>query len=632
VANGIELATAYVSLNVDGSKVDSGVRRSLSGVDAQADKVGKSAGKRMGAGMSAGILGAAAKIAGPLAAVFAGVKIGQFFGDALTEAIEAQKVSAATDAIIKSTGGAAKVSAENVAALSEALSVKVGVDDELIQTGANLLLTFKNVRNEAGEGNKIFDKAVTLTQDLAAAGFGSVESASKTLGKALQDPVKGMTALSRAGVTFTDSQKKQIKALVASGDLLGAQRLILAEIESQVGGVGEATATTGEKVRVAWNNVKEQLGTALLPTLERVGKWFLTKGIPAITAFVTALTGKGDPTKMVTEGMGKFAKAGAVVRDVFIAVSAAVSAFFGALTGTGDPTKMVTEGTAKFARAGAVLRDVFNAVWPVLQRFGAFLVNDLWPALKDGWAEVQPGLQQARDILVDAFGDSGGGGSVKSFAAFLTGTLIPAIATFVNNWLPVLARQWAIVVNAVQAAVTVMTTIRNAVTTVTSTIVGAFLRIMQGFQSMLAALGNVPGFGWAKDAAAKMQVAIDKLAGIKRGIDALPRKKTVTVSVNYVATYSGRFDDAPTGYTPGRASGGPVRAGQPYIVGEKRPELFVPSENGMILPRVPESMGENRTYEQPINVYGDVRTQSVVEFEEEMYHRRRRAVLSAPGR
>ncbi len=38
---------------------------------------------------------------------------------------------------------------------------------------------------------------------------------------------------------------------------------------------------------------------------------------------------------------------------------------------------------------------------------------------------------------------------------------------------------------------------------------------------------------------------------------------------------------------PRRAGGGPVRAGQPYIVGEKRPELFVPQQNGMIMPRVP---------------------------------------------
>ncbi len=36
-----------------------------------------------------------------------------------------------------------------------------------------------------------------------------------------------------------------------------------------------------------------------------------------------------------------------------------------------------------------------------------------------------------------------------------------------------------------------------------------------------------------------------------------------------------------------KAKGGPVRKGQPYIVGEKRAELFVPESNGRIVPSVP---------------------------------------------
>ncbi len=36
-----------------------------------------------------------------------------------------------------------------------------------------------------------------------------------------------------------------------------------------------------------------------------------------------------------------------------------------------------------------------------------------------------------------------------------------------------------------------------------------------------------------------------------------------------------------------RATGGPVVKGQPYIVGERRPEMFVPDQNGKIVPRVP---------------------------------------------
>src|ERR1700712_5749455 len=69
-------------------------------------------------------------------------------------------------------------------------------------------------------------------------------------GKALNDPLKGISALSRAGVTFTQSQQDSIKAMVGANDLLGAQKIILGEVEKQVGGTAKATATNGEKASV----------------------------------------------------------------------------------------------------------------------------------------------------------------------------------------------------------------------------------------------------------------------------------------------------------------------------------------------------------------------------------------------
>ncbi len=71
----------------------------------------------------------------------------------------------------------------------------------------------------------------------------------------------------------------------------------------------------------------------------------------------------------------------------------------------------------------------------------------------------------------------------------------------------------------------------------------------------------------------------------------------------------GDFGSTPAGKTPNstgvigsllgsisglfRAEGGPVTAGQAYIVGENRPELFVPSSNGTIIPSVPNSNSVN---------------------------------------
>jgi phage-related minor tail protein len=222
---------------------------------------GSMGGLGKGAGIAGIALGGAAIGAGLLVAGFAKLA---------SEAQASLAVQRTTEQIIKSTGGAARVTSEQVGALSTELSKKTGIDDESIQSASNLLLTFKNVKN-AGEGQAaMFDRATSSALDLSKAGFGSVDSAAKMLGKALNDPVKGITALSRAGVTFSEEQKASIKAMAESGDMLGAQTAIMAEVESQVGGVAEATRNPMEALQTMFGNLKEEIGMALLPTINKL--------------------------------------------------------------------------------------------------------------------------------------------------------------------------------------------------------------------------------------------------------------------------------------------------------------------------------------------------------------------------
>lgn len=240
-----------------------------------------------------GVLGKVGRLAG---AAIVGGGLVSFLKSANAEAREAQKVGALTAQVIKTTGGAAKVSAEHVGALSEAISKKAGIDDEAIQSGANLLLTFKKIRNEAGEGNKVFDRATRAAVNLSAAGFGDLTATSKQLGKALNDPLKGISALGRAGVTFTEKQKEQIKTLVETGDVLKAQKIILREVESQVGGAAKAQATAADHAKVAWENLQEQIGTGLLPVVDKAANLFADEVAPAISKFVSGMqdgTGAG---------------------------------------------------------------------------------------------------------------------------------------------------------------------------------------------------------------------------------------------------------------------------------------------------------------------------------------------------
>jgi hypothetical protein len=239
------------------------------GVDAAQRDLGKLSKSTSGMGSS---FGGAMKGIGAVAAVgglaVAGVATAlTAVGKAAQESVSVTK---STEAIIKSTGGAANVTADQVGKLATAISNKTGIDDEQIQAAQNLILTFKNVKN-AGEGQAaMFDRATQAAADLSAAGFGSLDSTAKSLGKALNDPIKGVTALSRAGVTFTAQQKDQIKALQESGDLLGAQAIVMAEVESQVGGVAEAAASPFDKLNVMLNNFMETVGVSVLPAINKI--------------------------------------------------------------------------------------------------------------------------------------------------------------------------------------------------------------------------------------------------------------------------------------------------------------------------------------------------------------------------
>jgi hypothetical protein len=163
--------------------------------------------------------------------------------------------------------GAAAADAEKYAG---SLSKATGVDDEVIMGAQAILATFHSLTGPTAKQADLFDRATAAAADLAAAGFGDLNSNAVQLGKALEDPTKGMTALAKSGVTFTKSQKDQIAALQKSGDLLGAQKIVMGAVEGQVKGTAQATATSSAKMAVAWGNFQESVGAALLPFISTI--------------------------------------------------------------------------------------------------------------------------------------------------------------------------------------------------------------------------------------------------------------------------------------------------------------------------------------------------------------------------
>jgi seryl-tRNA synthetase len=205
-------------------------------------------------------------LAVPAAAAFAAITAGAL--TSIRAAEEAQVANRRLANVLKQMGYAQAT--DRVQNYADALSRQIAKEDESIKLVQAKLATFKNLTATVNTAGGAFDRATKAAFDLAAAGFGEAEQSATQLGKALQDPIKGITALARSGVTFTNTEKEKIKALVESGKVLEAQDIILKAIETQVGGTAEATATATEKMKIAFGEAQEALGNALLPAFERL--------------------------------------------------------------------------------------------------------------------------------------------------------------------------------------------------------------------------------------------------------------------------------------------------------------------------------------------------------------------------
>lgn len=178
-------------------------------------------------------------------------------------------ISAATDKTVK-----------RMAAYADEVNKATGIDDEQVKAVQRKLLVFKTLRDTADELGGTFDRATAAAIDLAAGGFGTMETNAIKLGRVLQDPTKNLTALSRAGITFTEVEKRKITRLQESGRLLEAQNIVLKSIEDRVMGLAEESATPFERMTAQFNQIGDAIGEAMLPALEdvniEISKWLST--------------------------------------------------------------------------------------------------------------------------------------------------------------------------------------------------------------------------------------------------------------------------------------------------------------------------------------------------------------------
>jgi hypothetical protein len=234
-----------------------------------------------------------------------------------------QGVSAATDSTVRRLGQYA-----------DRVSKATGIDDEQIKVVQKKLLMFASVRKSADTMGASFDRATSAAIDLAAGGFGEMETNATKLGRMLENPLKNLDALNRAGVVFTEEERKKITVLAESGKKMEAQELILGKIEDRVKGLAEESATPFEKMVQQFNEMGDSIGEAMLPYLEDMNE--------QISAWLASPQGKRDLKRII---------------DAFVDMAKAISDVVGFVIDLMEAWDRATTAIAKYNDENNVFRE-----------------------------------------------------------------------------------------------------------------------------------------------------------------------------------------------------------------------------------------------------------------------------------
>lgn len=496
---------------------------------------------------------------------------------------------AQVEAALTSMGNASGRTKEQLLAASDALEMRSLADgDEILRKVTANLLTFGNV------SGAVFDRAQQVTLDLAQRMGGDLQGAALQVGKALNDPVKGLNALSRVGIQFSADQKETIKALVATGETAKAQGIILGELERQFGGAAAAAANTDpwRQAQVAIGQAGDTIGEALLPVIP-----------PIAEAIATIARAFGALPPSVQTGVIVFGGLAAALGPVLIgigAITTAVGSLIPALGALGLGVAGVTaaEGAATIATVGlgaaigaalAPLAAIAGAVALAVAAFNHWddikavtgrvvgYVRDMVTGIKNeltGRLDRELGALKARITsvgdwfynlydrvvghsyvpdMVDEIGDE--------FARLDKLMVAPAeIGTMkVSDAFKDLYERVTIKSLGEDAAATA-----DRILHANDNIAGSFAFIARDVAGSIGQLGrDIKNGGFFEVTESLLDVFL------QLGRTGLFGK---TLQTNLNTPSFGGF----------RAAGGPVSAGKTYVVGERGPELFTAPRNGMV--------------------------------------------------
>lgn len=214
---------------------------------------------------------------------------------------ESQQVMAQFDAVLKSTGGSIGMTRDQLIGLSKEVENTTSFSDEAALSAETLLLQFDKI------GKDTFPQATKAAFDLATRMKSDPVSAAKLLGRALEDPAKGLTMLGRQGIKFNEEQQKMIKEMVKVGNTAGAQKIILDQLGRVMGGAAAADAATFagqmKQMNEVIDDIKEVIGGAIVKGLMPLVDIF-KPALSLIREISEGTKNWGDLTDLLTQKLG----------------------------------------------------------------------------------------------------------------------------------------------------------------------------------------------------------------------------------------------------------------------------------------------------------------------------------------
>jgi hypothetical protein len=329
-----------------------------------------------------------------------------------------EKANAQLEAGLRSTGEAAGLSFEALEEGQEQLRDKIDYSRAAIADMQSQLLTFPAVTK------KTFGEASMAIADMATRLHAGLDQTAIQVGKALQDPVKGITALHRVGVNFSETQKAMIKNFVETGQSAKAQQLILKELNTEFGGSAEAAAAVNkpmfeyqksvEKAELMVGKLVDTLKRTLMPILTSVINGFMAsvhwmqehKTLMEIIGYVVATVAAGYLVYTgIIEGV-------VLATKIWTAAQWLLNAAM-----TANPLALVVIAIAAVTAAViycynhfATFRAVLWGVWETIKEFGR-IVGDVFMGVGKvikGALTLSPSLiSEGYDQTVNAISNAG---------------------------------------------------------------------------------------------------------------------------------------------------------------------------------------------------------------------------------